>query len=127
MIGCKELRLENWVAWCGEYVKEEQVKKIDIDHGHDWINGDDARFFRGIELTEEWLEKLGFDSDVDDYLGTERVFKIGLIAIYDHGDDVYSLYRYNDSRVRISYVHQLQNLYHSLTGQELKIKENEPA
>jgi len=74
-----------------------------------------------IPLTEEWLIKIGFkqnDLIKSEYnIGTERVAKI------DHGF-FFDRYHWEASK-RIKYVHQLQNLYFELTGDELQIKETE--
>lgn len=73
---------------------------------------------RGIPLDEEWLTKLGLTFDsvchyIDDFL-------IGAFK------DRYAWLRsgtINRKVVEIQYVHQLQNLYHALTGEELTMKE----
>lgn len=68
----------------------------------------------GIPLTEQWLLDLGFE-DLGGYWQIKNNwFDVEYINdsfwFTTHGDDV-----------RIQYVHQLQNLYHSLTGQELTL------
>ena len=79
--------------------------------------------YEPIPLTEEWLERFGFS--VRKSLGFEA---------YDL-DDTYTIY-YNttatpygfelsfgvDFEIEIKHVHQLQNLYFALTGEELTIK-----
>lgn len=57
-----------------------------------------------IPLTEEWLKKLGFEKDGE-------VPKIIII-------DDYQIY----PNAKVAYVHQIQNLYFALTGEELKAK-----
>lgn len=70
--------------------------------------------FKPIPLTEEWLVKFGFERS----------------GLYNLRNDVYIYdeygltntgfeYRYNYSSITIKYVHQLQNLYFALTGEEL--------
>lgn len=67
-----------------------------------------------IPLTEEWLLKFGFEP-----LGSSRFdFKIFTYYLYDG-----SFYNQSSRLSTIKYVHQLQNLYFALTGEELKIKE----
>jgi hypothetical protein len=71
---------------------------------------------RGIELSEEWLIKLGFKSGELDY------------DIYKQSDGSYSLVDDNGDGTTVylgnlKYVHQLQNLYFALTSLELSIKE----
>ncbi len=71
----------------------------------------------GIELTEEWLLKLGFEKD-------HLYFSKGSFHYHTHGiifignDHVSS--GHVDSYLKT--VHQLQNLFFSLCGEELKIK-----
>lgn len=73
-----------------------------------------------IKLTEEWLIKFGFSKMEYRTLGKD--------CFYD--DNFYTINFLYESMVfyiehletNINYVHQLQNLYYSLTGIELKIK-----
>ena len=74
-----------------------------------------------IPLTEEWLLKFSFFecSDNGELKGNDRFFinsklkgSIGLSPKF-----TYSL-----TGTRLYYVHQLQNLYYALTGQELTIQ-----
>jgi len=66
-----------------------------------------------IPISEEWLKRLGF---VDGKLGSLRLLRIN--------SDYYLAY-INQSKsldVDIKWVHQLQNLYFALTGDELTLK-----
>ena len=70
----------------------------------------------GIQLTEEWLEKFGFEIE-DDYLElviNERlsIIWVGYLAIMIEGNINFL----NTDKV---FIHQLQNVFHSLTNQEL--------
>ena len=79
-----------------------------------------------IPLTEEWLEKFGFENIYGDYhkkwdvwnyqIEKHPSFKEGWVFFIDI-DEVAS-----PPSVKIRYVHQLQNLYFCLTGEELTIK-----
>jgi hypothetical protein len=87
-----------------------------------------------IPLTEEWLLKFGFVK------GETSDFGISLKRVPDYSindfrimlsDSVYHYIRKawdggssqeNESLAEIKYVHQLQNLYFALTGEELTIK-----
>lgn len=92
-----------------------------------------------IPLTEEWLLKLGFEGMVDyasriaaqttgyktkesvlfrfnDNRLTDDVIMFPVLVFSDN------IFRYRESGLIIKYVHQLQNLYFALTGQELEIK-----
>lgn len=67
-----------------------------------------------IPLTEEWLERLGFKS-------TKAGYKKGMIRTYSDGIRLWV--RHSGGQTMIHYVHQLQNLYYALTGEELTLKE----
>ena len=72
-----------------------------------------------IPLTKEWLLKLGIQ-----YSDFEGLFQIGGYDI-DAKDGSYCHFYFNeygDWYKEIEYVHQLQNLYFALTGEELKLK-----
>lgn len=64
-----------------------------------------------IPLTEEWLLKFGFDD-----LGTYGYGR-GNFHICLHENEFY--FSINNRKVFIKHVHQLQNLYFALTGEEL--------
>lgn len=71
--------------------------------------------FKPIPLTEEWLLKFGFEE------------KYGYIKNGVHLNTDYSLFiedeiGFNEWTADCEYVHQLQNLYFALTGEELIIK-----
>lgn len=73
-----------------------------------------------IELTEEWLLKMGFEKfdEYSNFFLSEKYynFKIhgGLNYVAWHNLMIYDF--------EPKYVHQLQNLYYALTGEELTFK-----
>lgn len=87
-----------------------------------------------IPLTEEWMEKFGFKSEIT--TNGRRVFRnynIGTWLFVDAEDNKFTLcidsieeglgwqaLPYVITHNIHSYVHQLQNLYFALTGEELK-------
>ena len=74
----------------------------------------DQLWCKPIPLTEEWLLKFGFDKI--DFQFIKNGIKLFPIR------DLY--YRGNfPIKSDIKYVHQLQNLYFALTGEELTIKD----
>jgi hypothetical protein len=84
-----------------------------------WVHNEDVI---PIPLTEEWLIRGGFEWDVfyqkhtNGRLCIHWVNKVCLVSwCKAHHDDIL---RYEYPK----YVHQLQNLYFSLTGEELKFK-----
>lgn len=75
--------------------------------------------YEPVIISEEYLIKLGFFKGKDDYLGSGFVFRKNNVSIYQNDDNLFSLYNYNERRVYLKYVHQLQNLYFALTGENL--------
>jgi hypothetical protein len=71
-----------------------------------------------IPLTEEWLLKFGFEKrGIYYHFPKHDIFKLEQYKL----KNAYWLRYYTESIdcVRINSVHQLQNLYHALTGEEL--------
>ena len=81
--------------------------------------------YKPIELNEEWLLKFGFDKVNDDkdnppqyYFNDSIHLAFGIVK----GGLFFSLGQGLEPMGLIKYVHQLQNLYHALCGEELTIK-----
>jgi hypothetical protein len=77
--------------------------------------------YDGIPLTEEWLVRLGFKHSY------KSIDEMGDIVIELENENALIYRGLGDEwsygfKSHIKYVHQLQNLYHALTGQELTIK-----
>jgi hypothetical protein len=111
----KELRIGNWVN------NGEQLDYvIDTSSMMDLMNeaqvNEGLTGLKPIPLTEEWLLKFGFE--YSDLNGDSGLWKIPPFQIYGK----YNQFIY-DYRLDVNYVHQLQNLYFALTGEELEIKE----
>ena len=76
-------------------------------------------FIDPIPLNTNWLLKLGFKYNNYEELYQKDIFDIDII------DDVYCHFymnEYGDWYKNIEYVHELQNLYFALTGNELIIE-----
>lgn len=93
-----------------------------------YINGTyNTRDLQPIPLTEEWLLKFGFYQDAD------KSYLFNKMAIFLDKRFKFNLYlqteetssKWFEIGLRVKHVHQLQNLYHALTGEELKIKQND--
>lgn len=86
-----------------------------------------AEDFKPIPLTEEWLLKLGFKKYTENkfFIG----FNYGAYSVNKVGDafDHWYLNHEFDGTKRIChntrFIHQLQNLYFALTGNELELKQ----
>ena len=111
----QELRIGNYVEYNGEIIK------LDGSLLCCYIQNELEFPLNPIPLTEEILLKFGFEEKSKSknfYLGNFR-FHISKPANYDgfifcDGYDVIT--------DKIKYVHQLQNLYFALTGEELTFK-----
>lgn len=112
-----ELRLNNYV------LETEQVVLLSTNYDlfKCLVNVDREIGYKPIPLTEEWLLKFGFkkvginfelNSIVIWYSSYEKCFVWRFMNV---GEDA-------DRKVRLDYLHQLQNLYFALTGEELTIK-----
>lgn len=120
MIQPQELRLGNWVYMSKDGVTinvkvEPSILMIltgKVDKKGIEINP--------IPLTEEILLKCGFDTNIDIYYTSKLngYFKKPFI------EADYFLYKSptGDKLTSVKHLHQLQNLFHSLTGTELEIK-----
>ncbi|MEN5306801.1 hypothetical protein ABE425_04755 [Chryseobacterium cucumeris] len=108
MIAPQELRLGNKVLRNGIIVTVDNQTFWDVEKYPDQ--------YEPIELNEDWLLKFGFHK-------VQYSFWINGLAVHNNTPfEFYILYEQN--RTYIKYVHQLQNLYFALTGEELKIKES---
>lgn len=112
MIQAIELRISNLAEYNGEFNTVAEL--FNISNSSHW---------NPIPLTEEWLIKFYFEAinHIHGYrfytLSQSKKNKIH-IDVYDN-KTVYMGHTIKN----IEYVHQLQNLYFALTGQELTIKE----
>ena len=98
-----ELRIGNW------FIEKDEVKQFDGDFYH--LLGCDP-----IPLSQNWLEKLGFEYSEFEDLYQKDGFDVDIEdGVYCH----FYLNEYGDWYKDIDYVHQLQNLYFALTGEEL--------
>lgn len=125
MINANELRLclGNWVEANSPPMIVGSINEFDIDlympdSEADCFSFDISRI-NGIPLTPEILEKAGFVIPAGNHSYTvvedgviKYKFEMGFYHTFIIGNTVFS---------HIKYVHQLQNLYFDLTGEELEI------
>lgn len=127
MINAKELRLGNIVDYEATFHKITGLAS-EISSSV-WLKGKETVYhvydhIKPIPLTEDWLSKFGFAKEyenkyllnksvIDTYSGS---FEFNHVVDSIKGRWVYSCI------ANIKYVHQLQNLYFALTGEELVIK-----
>jgi len=119
MLEAKDLRIGNLIQISG---KVQCVYARDIDKIH---IGDSclANLAKPIPLTEEWFLKFGFEPDKDNTAFTNwDNFAITILSI-EEGFCLYDGDSMTYQSRPIQYVHELQNLYRWLIGEELEIKE----
>jgi len=121
-----ELRIGNWAL---KALKSGQGRKLKAQIGPEDIvriyNNTGSVNYEPIPLTEEWLVRFGFEKDdtgvdifdQDYYKWYQKEFPI--IGVLCQSSDNLYLFDENTDTLRISFVHQLQNLYFALTGTEL--------
>lgn len=113
MLESKELRIGNIVQSLEDY--DEFI----IDEG--W-QIDNSRIYKPIPLSEEWLVKMGFER----MLGLDIWF-IGDVCgrhLQIVNDEQMFIARLTGRTLReVTSVHDIQNLYFALTGEELTIKQ----
>jgi len=125
-----ELRIGNWVKWNYEESSDGNAYPVEFGYELDDIKNN-PNIVKPIPLTEEWLERLGFKIEfrwVNDCRAVKGDFHITL----DHdGATVIGYPTSIGMRNKwmfvqdIEYVHQLQNLYYALTGEELNQNKDE--
>jgi hypothetical protein len=122
-----ELRIGNIVEYNEDgvifTVTETSLNGIRVTNDEEttWIEIDQ---FSGIKLTEDWLLRAGF---VVEHKGNELN---GFYSVYTLNSITYNTIhgwwingkQHLEYPVPLNYVHQLQNLYFALTGQELFFK-----
>ncbi len=110
-----ELRIGNYIIQRGEFTSVESIER-NLD---DWdrINNIRALDCNGVEITKDWLIKLGFKLNGTYWFKDDNTFRFALMDNGLHcsiGDDERG-FLYNV----LSYVHELQNLYFALNNEEL--------
>lgn len=128
----EELRIGNLILdWNNKPVEVEQIQYMEPDsvlnHYSELveyaINEIHIDQYKPIPLTEEWLTKFGFGKYKDEEgeslrrKGKILLNKAFRLRFSDTNDDWYY-----STAMRIETVHQLQNLYFALTGEELQIQ-----
>jgi hypothetical protein len=131
MINANELRVGNWVndEFYGDF---EIVGFINFKDGNQsayksleyYPQSQDTDKLNSIPLTEEWLLKFGFTNIKSDHPSHRQIVVSNKGELDERTFNIQFLGNralYSDTF--IAYVHQLQNLYFALTGEELTIKE----
>ena len=115
-----ELRIGNLVT-AKSPERQEWESPVVVTIGYLEMFTTDKVHFKPLPLTEERLLKFGFVTTQWDNFDSYRL---------EIGNNDYAIVIYSDGRcevgdiiiTKINYVHQLQNLYFALKGEELKFK-----
>jgi hypothetical protein len=125
MIQSNEIRIGSLLLWKNPNTGDDEIVTIDIEDFDLIINKNYAHNYFGVVLNAELLvNKLGFKQHHNGcYLGLMYIKHIDTNTPY-----VWGVYSDNlngvviADAVQLKYVHQLQNLYFALTGEELPIE-----
>jgi hypothetical protein len=108
--GDKILRLDYW-----DFMKPAQRMFLGDSEVHPLT--EDLEYCKPIPLTEEWLLKFGFKWKQIKDLSSYTLSKLELYRYSSNNNKIF--FEYAEGEVELKYVHQLQNLYFALTGEEL--------
>lgn len=129
-----ELRIGNWIHSLedGDYQIEQLCRYSNTSKNQNigalYRNGSiwtDLEYIEPIPLTEDWLMKFGFESNGDEheeefYHKKHDCFGVKFTNFVEDG--IAHIWDASFTGAPIKYVHQLQNLVHALTGEELTVK-----
>ncbi len=130
----QDLRIGNYINRTTKAFKDKPlgVTQVDLDFFY-WIVEcvDDFDNYEPIQITEEWLVRMGFEHSTP--YGNNGFYYNNIISLgYDCeepfvGQELFvwstkERVPYPTIIASVTYINQLQNLYHALTGQELIIK-----
>lgn len=127
-----DLRIGNWIRYEDKLVQVVQLSSLMIlcqrDENQFLVNHE-PEIFQPIELTEDILIKIGFkkniiygstieylpiNNDLVSVFCTKEKQNIKIQIVCENATETIVKY--------IKYIHQLQNAYYCLTGQELKVE-----
>lgn len=123
----EELRINNFVLhkggeWSDRNPRVEEKDFVFQWEESDWYSVGECTLsldqIEPIPLTEEWLLKFSFEKEDEEYFHKSKYAPV-LIECDNGWAD--SFEERQASKI-INYVHQLQNLFYALTGEELTLK-----
>lgn len=131
MIKQQELRKGNYILdmsdETGYVIKVEKVDEDGVytrseDDPNDW-GGYDLEKTEGIRLTKEILLKAGFNHQSSIYFDLQLGTYLWQVKLYDDGGYRLTILRSDSTFVLgiYKYLHQLQNIIYSVSGDELRV------
>jgi hypothetical protein len=133
MINTNELRIRNFLNWESEHAGggfSEVIAISKLGYKIKSIHGfqptlDEYDQVNPIPLTPEWLERCGFKDDGGNMWSGPEIENDDSIEYFTIKKKNAGFYFYGSEWTHgkpFLYVHQFQNLYFALTGEELQIK-----
>ena len=117
MIQPQELRIGNFVF--DSHQNTEKVFELSIFGDLHRVNELSPEAFNPIPLTEEILLKFGYIGNEPVFSEKSTIFTLRIHKIWKP----FKIFLDEYYRFEIKYVHQLQNLFFSLCGEELKFED----
>ncbi len=114
-LSASDLRIGNWVN--GNKPYQVTITELVTQDYHDKVTF--TSYLEPIPLTEDWLLKFGFEKI--NHIHGYSFYSLSKSKKHIQGIEIYERRTaYKGFSVKhCEYVHQLQNLYYALTGQEL--------
>lgn len=101
-------------------------QKLDLTNGVVHLPSCDLLIVKPIQITEQWLEGLGFkvygatSPTLSGWAIGETPYLLTLTCMKNYDGTLDGCF-YDDGHYEVKYVHQLQNIFHSLTEEELEL------
>ena len=129
MLQPEELKINNLVSVNEIYRNEGDLLELNQNNFEALIINDTYRRIFPIPLNEEWLFKMGFDNVRKNILMCHNEYhnnriNEGAFYVEPVGDAFNHWYLYHKVKMitsNIRHVHQLQNLFYALNGEELTL------
>ena len=118
-----ELRVGNYIEDCFD-VKRYEVRQLDLEDFSamlNYRNSSHPNTYRAVKLNDEWIKSFGFENikTQDKFFTKDNT--IGISTADDKFRFIQGNFVYQIILRELEYVHELQNLYYSITGVELSV------
>lgn len=131
MIKANDLRVGNFIKF-NNHLEKEKIVQVNLRFFASWAGGRNpdemkvdeeiSNYYTEIELTPDILQRCGFDWSIYHQAFHKEGFDLDINECYPKGYALCRFKRKGDPIVpNIFYLHQLQNVYYSLTGSELEV------